>query len=520
MAASMAMALRALGIDCTEDETADVMGVRPMRGATWEDALAAAQHYGCRATLCVPATLQQVKEWTDAGDPVLIAWNPENREWSHASVIFDVTEEHTVHVADPNIPDPDETVRVVPRKDFYSKWSEKWPRYLVRRPAMRITREITPDGRQVMAGSRKADEVSDDLLEALLTGVGDLHKIILAQDDGGKIVSEGLLSLNSFASVLREANRQAKFEKGKDMSAQDVADYLSEHGAPEAAKRWMEEHEKNKDNFDKKASPLLNADDYARLLQAKFEKGKEMSAQDVADYLSEHGAPEAAKRWMEEHEKNKDNFDKKSTSRQAKFEKGKEMSAQDVADYLSEHGAPEAAKRWMEEHEKNKNKFDKKSSRGRGRLTAHYPQGIPGVHKQAMEGRDEDVISKDLLLATFRDLAEESAADLAAVLANAKSDADVQTALRYAAELLDGFGVESINAENSWDNFFGEAVALYVNTGDTFNTTVLYDTQESMFYLTSWGVWVEKFEQQGGRVKAAHWDEIPASVEDWLTWKE
>lgn len=155
MASSMTMALKSLGIDCTEDEVAEVMGVKPMRGATWEDAIAAAQHYGCRATLVSPSTLSQIKEWTDQGDPVLIAWNPEGREWSHASVVFDVGEDQTVHVADPNIPDPEETVRVVDRKSFYSKWAEKWPRYLVRRPAMHITREITPDGRQVMASQQK-----------------------------------------------------------------------------------------------------------------------------------------------------------------------------------------------------------------------------------------------------------------------------------------------------------------------------------------------------------------------------
>jgi hypothetical protein len=42
-------------------------------------------------------------------------------------------------------------VRVVPKAEFYAKWYEKWPNYLVRRPAMAIEREITTDGRQVMA---------------------------------------------------------------------------------------------------------------------------------------------------------------------------------------------------------------------------------------------------------------------------------------------------------------------------------------------------------------------------------
>lgn len=131
-----------------------VMGARPLRGAAWEDTIACAQYYGMRATLVCPATVQQLKEWTDQGTPVMIAWNPEGRDWSHASVVFDVDEDLNVYVADPNIPDPEETVRVVPKKDFYSKWFERWPNYLVRRPAMAITREVSATGRPILASFR------------------------------------------------------------------------------------------------------------------------------------------------------------------------------------------------------------------------------------------------------------------------------------------------------------------------------------------------------------------------------
>lgn len=159
MASSMGMCLGALGLqDCSEDTVNRVMGAAPMRGAAWEQALATAQHYGVRATLTVPATLSQVKEWTDAGKPVMIGWNPEGREWSHASVIFDVqpcpTHGFMVYVADPNCPDPEQTVRVVPKGEFYAKWYEKFPNYLVRRPALMLEREVTPEGRQVMASMK------------------------------------------------------------------------------------------------------------------------------------------------------------------------------------------------------------------------------------------------------------------------------------------------------------------------------------------------------------------------------
>ena len=156
MAASMTMCLKALGYDSLdEDQVNRVMGAQPMKGAAWEQALACAQHYGCRATLTMPATVEQLKRWTDAGVPVMIAWNPEGRPWSHASVVFDVDDDLNVYVADPNIPNPKETVRIVSEAEFYGKWYEKFPDYLVRRPACAIEREITLDGKQVRLASKK-----------------------------------------------------------------------------------------------------------------------------------------------------------------------------------------------------------------------------------------------------------------------------------------------------------------------------------------------------------------------------
>ncbi|MEL7341426.1 MAG: C39 family peptidase, partial [Bacteroidota bacterium] len=51
MATSLMMCLQAIGIDVSEKEVADVMGCRPMRGASWEDAIMGAQHFGARASL-------------------------------------------------------------------------------------------------------------------------------------------------------------------------------------------------------------------------------------------------------------------------------------------------------------------------------------------------------------------------------------------------------------------------------------------------------------------------------------
>ena len=144
------MSFRALGRTVSEEEVNRVLGAVPMRGASWEQAMACAQHFGFRGTLIVPCPFSQLVSWVNTGTPVIISWNPEGREWSHASVVYDVIDESQILVADPNCPDPAKTTRVVSREDFFKKWSEKWPDYIVRRPALAIQREIV-DGIQVQA---------------------------------------------------------------------------------------------------------------------------------------------------------------------------------------------------------------------------------------------------------------------------------------------------------------------------------------------------------------------------------
>lgn len=149
MAASLSMCLRALDVDVSEDEIADLMGVDSVTGGTWESTMAVSQYHGVRMALMSPVSIKTVKRSTDLGYPVMITWNPEGREWSHASVIFDVSDDLSeVHIADPNIPDPDQRIRIVKCDEFYKKWFEKWPRFLCRRVAAVFSREITEDGDQ------------------------------------------------------------------------------------------------------------------------------------------------------------------------------------------------------------------------------------------------------------------------------------------------------------------------------------------------------------------------------------
>lgn len=58
--------------------------------------------------------------------------------------------------------------------------------------------------------------------------------------------------------------------------------------------------------------------------------------------------------------------------------------------------------------------------------------------------------------------------------------------------LLEGHGIEAIRGEYHVNNYYHDIVALYVNMGDTYNLTLLYDTDRGKFYVTTMGDWVEK----------------------------
>ncbi len=59
-------------------------------------------------------------------------------------------------------------------------------------------------------------------------------------------------------------------------------------------------------------------------------------------------------------------------------------------------------------------------------------------------------------------------------------------------EILDGCGIEAIQVEGEHvDNYHFDIVATYVNMGDTYIDTVLYDTVNDRFLVTSWGDFYE-----------------------------
>lgn len=255
MATSLSMALESCGIEADEDTVNKVMGAAPMQGASWEQAFAASQHFGARVTFICPATLAQVKAYTDKGVAVMIAWNPEGRPWSHASVIKDVDDEGNVTVADPNIPDPDVLTRTLPKAEFYGKWYEKWESYLVRRPAMAVEREVSPEGRQMAASAAQKVNNMNPIVARVAARHIEAFQFALAQAFADQVGMPDRMNLTQMTKLLGQAFldliSELDWESNKDLDVTGTGfiegeygpahDYGWENGPPERAEMSIDD---------------------------------------------------------------------------------------------------------------------------------------------------------------------------------------------------------------------------------------------------------------------------------------
>ena len=81
----------------------------------------------------------------------------------------------------------------------------------------------------------------------------------------------------------------------------------------------------------------------------------------------------------------------------------------------------------------------------------------------------------------------------AKILKQYMNETKYDTALDFANKVMNGYGVEAVRDENIWvDNYWQNTGLLYVNKGDTYKTTLCYDTDKGTFFIGSWGDWAEK----------------------------
>lgn len=76
------------------------------------------------------------------------------------------------------------------------------------------------------------------------------------------------------------------------------------------------------------------------------------------------------------------------------------------------------------------------------------------------------------------------------ILQGPVSKNNVDNLLKSLNDLLDGYGIESIQGD--WVSCYWQCTnALYVNLGDTYVVTVVYDTAKNKLFVSSWGSYVE-----------------------------
>lgn len=79
-----------------------------------------------------------------------------------------------------------------------------------------------------------------------------------------------------------------------------------------------------------------------------------------------------------------------------------------------------------------------------------------------------------------------------------KESRSINKSLEYVNKAINAHGIEAIRGGGEWDSYYGDSVALYVNTGDTYNPTILYDTVRGKLELTTMGDFVERYSDKYG----------------------
>jgi hypothetical protein len=107
-----------------------------------------------------------------------------------------------------------------------------------------------------------------------------------------------------------------------------------------------------------------------------------------------------------------------------------------------------------------------------------------------------------LLKHDYGDGAKDAAKQIRAALVQWRDfNVDPDDVLKIANKILDGHGIEPVRAEGVWDRYYGDVIALYVNMGDTYESTLVYDVDKNRWWITSWGDWLEA-EERAGRLRS------------------
>jgi hypothetical protein len=85
---------------------------------------------------------------------------------------------------------------------------------------------------------------------------------------------------------------------------------------------------------------------------------------------------------------------------------------------------------------------------------------------------------------------------LAKEIAECRLRKTVDKILEHADTLMNANGIEAIRGAFHGDSYYQDIVALYVNTGDTYEPTLLFNTVTGGFVVTTFGDWVETYSKK------------------------
>ena len=74
----------------------------------------------------------------------------------------------------------------------------------------------------------------------------------------------------------------------------------------------------------------------------------------------------------------------------------------------------------------------------------------------------------------------------------------IQEKLTVLNELIDGHGIEPIQVSEELyqDSYYGNCIGEYINLGDTYITTIVFNTIDREWLVTSWGDYFESKESE------------------------
>lgn len=79
---------------------------------------------------------------------------------------------------------------------------------------------------------------------------------------------------------------------------------------------------------------------------------------------------------------------------------------------------------------------------------------------------------------------------------NGCSHNKIDEVLSFCNMFLAGYGIEPIRGLEQVDRYYFDIHLLYVNMGDTYAPTIIYDTLKEQWYCCSWGDIVENDERR------------------------